>query len=296
MTASSILSFSPQKLLRLMLMVVGIVIVNNTLPAQSNSPESPTNTSDPKEEGPDPNSGSAEEREKEKEEKERPDQFDVFKVNLGQFAVNEARFLYEMQIGPSSSLEFGVGYIYPNPFWFERSTEAILASGFGIYAAFRKYRILNRYFSTPPFRSYFSPTVFYRNSSYEGEWLLFEGPSPELSECGRYNQSFHQMGTSIRFGWQTTQGRLVADFYAGLGIKFISSKLTQTAINRETNVCEELPTTDHTIVTEDLFDTNIIIQGGVKIGIRRNNRDRNFKSRDNQPVQEEDAPPPIYQP
>ncbi len=283
MTAPSILSLTPHHLTRWVILMLGILFVRTWLPAQSISTDPSVGSSSAAKDSSD-------------QEKERPNQFDVFKINVGQFAINEARLHYEMQIGPATSIEFGVGYIYPNSFWFERSSEAVLASGFGLYASFRKYRILNRYFSTPAFRPYFSPTVFYRNSSYQDEWFLFAGSTPELSECGRYSQTFHQIGTAVRFGWQTTQGRLVADLYAGLGVKFISSRLTQTAINRESDVCDVIDITDFTVINEDIFDTNIIVQAGVKFGIRRNNRDRTYKNRENQTAPEEDTSPPIYQP
>lgn len=282
MTASSIFPMNRHVLSRYILTLVGIILLGNLLPAQTGTPETEGN--------------SPEVKESTESEKERPNQFNIFKVNIGQFAINEARLLYEIQIGPASSIEVGAGYIYPNPFWFERSTEAVLATGFGVYGAYRKYRILNRYFSTPAFRPYFSPTAFYRYSSYENEWLLFEGPSVELSECARFSQTFHQIGTSIRFGGQTTQGRLVVDMYTGLGLKFIVSDLTQNAINRESDVCVVNSETELTVYQEHIFDTNILIQAGVKLGIRHGNRDQKFKNKRNKPDPTESTPPPTYRP
>ncbi len=270
----------PVRLAHCIILLLKIVFLPTCLPAQSTGLEH--------------TSTNAAGLESDNKEKERPDQFDVFKINAGQFAINEARISYEIQVGPASSLEFGAGYIYPNSFWFERSTETVLARGFGLYASFRKYHILNRFLSTPVFRPYLSPTVFYRSSSYQNEWFLIPGASSDLSECSRYDQSFHQIGTSIRFGWQTTQGRLVIDLYTGLGLKFVSSRLIQTAVNRESYVCEEIDITDYTIIHEDIFDTQVIIQGGMKVGVRLNNRDRNNKFKDNGTIPEENTSPPIY--
>lgn len=231
------------------------------------------------------------------EEKDRPKQYNVFKVNLGQFGINEARFLYEMQVGPASSVEFGLGYIYASEFWFERGGEPLLASGFGAYASFRKYRIQERYFSAPFFTPYFSPIFFYRNTSYKDEWLLFSGGSSVDSECARYNRTFHQIGLAIRFGWQTTQGRLVMDLYGGLGAKYVPSKSTQTAHNMGTDICSPLPSTDYSLFEEDLSETNIIIQAGIKLGLRRKNRDRNFGPPKPPALDETtDTPPPVYCP
>src|SRR5688572_27432240 len=45
---------------------------------------------------------------------EKPNQLDIFKVDLFQIGVNEVRLWYEMQRGKRSSFEFGVGAIYKN--------------------------------------------------------------------------------------------------------------------------------------------------------------------------------------
>jgi|GEM_PF-6582070 len=230
-------------------------------------------------------------------EKERPNQYNAFKLNLGQLAINEARFLYEMQVGAASSLEFGLGYIYAQEFWFERGGEPLLASGFGLYASFRKYKIQQRYFSESFFTPYFSPIFFYRNTSYKDEWILFSGGTAADSECARYNRTFHQIGTAIRFGWQTTQGRVVLDLYGGLGVKFVPSLSTRTAYNTGTDICTELPSTDYTPFEEDLSETNIILQAGIKLGLRRGNRDKDFGpaklERSDRPSEN---PPPAYHP
>jgi len=226
------------------------------------------------------------------EEKQKPNQLDVIKVNVLQLAVNEARLLYEMELRPLHSLEFGLGFIYPNPTWFEQGETPLLATGGGIYASYRKYRVPKRYFTTPFFSSYFSPLLFYRYSAYENEWLLFEGPTPETSECAQFSESFHQLGLVIRLGGQTTQGRVVMDIYGGLGLKYIPSTLTRHAFNAETNVCEILPTSNLDEVVTPIRDFQVIVNAGLKIGIRRSNRERNYEDRGiDTPDPQEDTPP-----
>ena len=235
--------------------------------------------------------------EKTPEEKEKPNQLDILKVNLTQIAVNEVRFLYEMELRPASSLEFGTGFIYPNQFWFTQGGTMTLATGAGAYIGYRKYRTAKRYFTTPFMRSYVSPMAFYRYSTYDDEWLLFQGPSPELSECALVSENIHQLGTALRFGGQTTQGTFVMDLYAGIGLKYQFGSITQSGLNAMTDVCEVTPDTDHTVTTSSTGELQVIIQAGLKIGLRRENRERNYEEKGiKSPEEVEGDNPPIFQP
>lgn len=229
--------------------------------------------------------------------KEKPNQLDIFKVNVTQIGVNEVRLLYEMELAPAASIEFGAGFIYPNRLWFAQGDTPLLATGAGLYLGYRKYRQAQRYFTAPFMYSYVQPLLFYRYSAYNEEWLLFQGPTPELSECALYSETINQVGAVMRFGGQTTQGRLVADFYAGIGVKYFTRKVTISAFNEMTDVCEVIPATDLNVTTENVNEFQVIFNAGLKIGIRRNNRERNYKERG---LSAPDAPegdnPPIFQP
>lgn len=231
------------------------------------------------------------------DDKQKPNQLDVLKVNLTQIAVNEVRVLYEMELRPATSLEIGLGYIYPNRLWFAQGDTPTLATGGGVYFGFRKYRTAKRFFSTPFMRSYFSPVVFARYSTYEREWLLFQGPSAQLSECAQFSERITQLGTAIRFGGQTTQGRFVLDAYTGIGVKYMPSRVTQHALNEMTEACEVLPTTDLTEIVTNTSEVQVIFNLGLKIGLRRDNRDRNYDDKGvEEPTDTEGENPPIFKP
>lgn len=223
---------------------------------------------------------------------EVPNQLDILKVNITQLGINEFRMLYEIELREASSLELGLGYIYPNRLWFQQGGTALLATGGGIYAGFRKYRIPKRYFSTPFFRSYFSPWIFYRYSGYNEEWLLFDGGAPALSECAQFSERLHQLGAVVRMGWQTDHGRLVLDFYTGLGIKYSPAVVTQHALNTETDVCMLTVDSDQTEIVTPTSEVTVILNGGLKLGIRRDNQVRVYPEKKG----DEDFPdtPPRY--
>lgn len=226
---------------------------------------------------------------------ERPDQFDIFKINVGQFFVNEARILYEMQVRPKGSVEFGLGFLYKNSFWFDQGGREMLSTGGAVYLGYRQYFVRKSVFYEPKILSYFSPMVFYRYSGYNDEWLLFPGGGEVDSQCERFNERIHQLGIVMRIGWQTRVGRLAVDMYGGLGFKWRPSTVTSTALNDSSMVCEIVPTTQFREVIEQENPVNVVLNAGVKIGIRRNNRERNFRIREKEvdPIREDlpDSPP-----
>lgn len=231
-----------------------------------------------------------------KSDDDRPHQLDILKINVGQFFINEARIMYEMQLRPKSSLEFGVGYIYKNARWFEQGGRPMLAEGAGAYLGFRKYFVRKSIFYQPKILSYFSPMVFYRFTSYDDEWLLFPGGSEITSECERFSERIHQLGILFRIGWQTRVGRVALDMYGGLGFKWQPSVRTSTAFNDSTIVCEVLPTTDLTHFSVSESPVNVVLNAGVKIGLRRSNRERNYKIKEDDNPLKEDQPesPPSF--
>lgn len=217
---------------------------------------------------------------------EKPNQLDIIKLDLFQIGVNEVRVWYEHQIGKQNSLEFGLGAIYKNGFWYDRGDRPMLANGAGVYFAFRHYMEKKRYFSEPKVRSYISPLVFYRYSSYEDEWLAVTTGDPVLNDWYLYSEKIHQAAVVVRFGWQTARGRMALDIYSGLGFKFqpsvrYTSVMTPSAATFGVN--------DNTVTvgrTDKFYPTNVIINAGVKLGIRRNNKERNY----NDPVEETPTP------
>jgi hypothetical protein len=208
---------------------------------------------------------------------EKPNQLDVFKLDLLQLGVNEARFWYETQIGKHSSLEFGVGAIYRNQFWYDRGERPMLANGFGLYFAYRQYMDKKRYFTEPKLRSYFSPLLFYRFSTYENEWFAFTTADPLINDCVLQSEKIHQAAAVIRFGWQTAYGRLALDFYSGMGFKFIPSIRTTHVFTPLTAVCAVNSTTVAVGESEKFYGTNVIFNAGIKLGIRRNNIERHYE-------------------
>jgi hypothetical protein len=225
---------------------------------------------------------------------EKPNQLDVIKLDLLQLGINEARLFYEMEIGKRSSLEFGLGAIYKNGFWYERGDRPMLAYGGGVYLAYRIYMDKKRYFSEPKVRSYFSPMLFYRYSQYKNEWIAYTTSNPDSNDCELYSEKFHQVGAIVRFGWQTSRGRLVLDFYSGLGFKFIPSIRKTHVVTPSTPVCVVTDRTEAVGLTEKFYPTNVILNAGIKIGIRRNNKERHYE--DAVPDQKEADPetPPQF--
>lgn len=207
---------------------------------------------------------------------EQPNQLDLFKVDLFQFGINEARVWYERQQGSHTSLEFGLGMIYKNGFWYDRGDRPMLASGGGVYFAYRLYMDKKRYFSEPKLRSYFSPMLFYRYSQYKNQWLAYTTSDPTVNDCELCNEKFHQVGAVVRFGWQTARGRFALDFYSGLGFKFIPSIRTTIVATPATAVCEVNDNTVTVGLTEKFYPTNVIINAGMKLGLRRNNKERHY--------------------
>ncbi len=207
---------------------------------------------------------------------EKPNQLDVIKLDLLQLGINEARLFYEMELGKRSSLEFGLGAIYKNGFWYERGDRPMLAYGGGIYLAYRIYMDKKRYFSEPKLRSYFSPMLFYRYSQYQNEWIAYTTGNPDSNDCELYSEKFHQVGAIVRFGWQTSRGRLVLDFYSGLGFKFIPSVRRTHVVTPSTGVCMVTDRTEAVGLTEKFYPTNVIINAGIKLGLRRNNKERHY--------------------
>jgi len=205
----------------------------------------------------------------------KPDQLDIFKINLLQFAVNEARVSYEFQIGRTTSLELGAGYIYPNKFWYERSGSVMLSSGGGLYLGFRKYFDPKRYIYQPFFRSYVSIHGFARSTSFEDEWLLF-GSDRYGFQCELFSMQMKQFGGGFRIGFQSRAGRLVLDLYTGIGMKIVPTVTTSHALNDSSSVCAILPTTQIREIQMRNQDVEVVLNAGVNVGIRRNNRERAY--------------------
>jgi hypothetical protein len=152
----------------------------------------------------------------------------------------------------------------------------MLANGVGAYFAYRIYMDKKKYFSEPKLRSYFSPLFFYRYSRYFNEWLAYTTSDPTVNDCVLYNEQFHQVAAVVRFGWQTARGRFALDFYTGLGYKFMPTITETVVITPSTAVCE---VNDHTVAigeTEKFFPTNVIFNVGLKLGLRRNNKERHY--------------------
>lgn len=225
----------------------------------------------------------------------QPDQLDVFKINLSQLAVNEARFLYEHQIGYTTSIEAGAGYIYPNRFWYERGGATLLTGGYGVYLGFRKYFDKKRYIYQPFFRPYASLSMFGRFTSFENEWLTFgSGPTDDTYQCELFSLNMQQYGFALRFGWQSRAGRLVLDLYTGIGMKVVPTLTTSHAINDSSRVCEYIPgVTEVRDIQSRNTDVEVLLNAGLQVGLRPNNRVRKFMEKE-QKLEEseyEETPP-----
>ena len=223
---------------------------------------------------------------------EKPNQLDIFKLDLLQCGVNEVRFWYEKQQGKHASLEFGVGGIFKNGFWYDRGDRPMVANGFGLYFGFRRYMDKKRYFSEPKLRSYVNPMVFYRYSSYENEWFGITSGTPGINDCLLQSEKIHQTALVIRFGWQTSRGRIAMDFYSGLGFKFIPSVRTTHVITPLTAVCAVNSTSYASGEVVRFNGTNVILNAGIKLGIRRNNKERHYDdAAPDTPDVDPDSPP-----
>jgi hypothetical protein len=223
---------------------------------------------------------------------QKPDQLDLFKVDLLQCGINEVRVFYEFQRSKHTSFEVGLGGIFKNEYWYSRGDRPMKANGFGIYLSYRKYMDKKRYFSEPKLRSYFSPMVFYRFSSYQNEWFAYTTSDPGVNDCLLQSEKIQQMAAVIRFGWQTARGRLAIDFYSGMGFKYIPSTRTTHVFTPLTAVCAVNSTSMALSEVSKFNGTNVIFNAGIKLGIRRNNKERS--SDDAAPNNQEadpDSPP-----
>jgi hypothetical protein len=213
------------------------------------------------------------------EKKPAPDQLDIFKVSLTQLAINELRLSYEIQLQPKTSLELGGAYIFRNPTWFDQGGTLMLADGWAAYAGIRQYFDRKTYIFQPKFRSYIGLQGFARFSDFENEWLGF-GSGTDLNNvfCELISAKFQQYGLVTRIGSQTRAGRIVLDFYGGLGIKHTVQQLTSHAVNDSTDICGPIAATKYREETASVRDWGVVFTGGIQLGIRHNNRER--KSRD----------------
>ena len=162
------------------------------------------------------------------------------------------------------------------------------ANGFGVYFAFRKYMDKKRYFSEPKLRSYISPLVFYRYSAFKNEWFTYTTSNPNINDCVLQSEKIHQAAAVIRFGWQTSMGRIAIDFYTGMGVKFIPSNRITRVLTPLTAVCAINSTSVAFSGSQKFYGTNVIFNAGVKLGIRRNNKDRHYE--EDQPAGPEGNP------
>ncbi len=208
---------------------------------------------------------------------QKPNQLDVWKLDLFQCGINEIRLWYEFQVSDHSSFEIGLGGIFPNEFWLDRGERPMIATGGGVYFAFRQYMDKKRYFSEPKLRSYFSPLLFYRYSTYQDEWFKITTADPLINDCSLQSEQIHQAAAVIRFGWQTTQGRIALDMYSGLGFKFIPSTRITSVHTDNTAVCEINSNSVMVNEVTKFSGANVIFNAGVKLGIRRNNKERHYE-------------------
>lgn len=222
----------------------------------------------------------------------KPNQLDLIKLDVLQCGINEIRFWYEFQQGKHSSFEIGLGGIFKNDFWYSRGDRPMKANGGGIYFAYRHYMDKKRYFNEPKLRSYISPMVFYRYSSFKNEWFSYTTSDPLVNDCVLQSEKIHQAAAVIRFGWQTTAGRIAIDFYSGMGFKYIPSTRTTHVLTPLTAVCAVNSTSVSFSGSERLNGTNVIFNAGVKLGIRRNNKDRHYpEDQPSGPEGDPDSPP-----
>lgn len=198
----------------------------------------------------------------------KPNQNNILKLNVTALAQNKAMVFYEMELAHRSSLEFGAGYIYPNKIWANQFGATFLGTGFTLSGSFRQY-FDKRYYSIPPkFRSYISPSLYYRHSSYDDEWFLIPHPNPALSECQLESRVFNQYGLSFLFGFQSRQGRVVFDFYSGLGVKLINTNFTLNAVTPGESCMITDSTVFYTNESANITDVAVTVHAGIKIGFR----------------------------
>lgn len=197
-----------------------------------------------------------------------PNRLNILKLTVTTLIGNEVRLSFEKELTYRSSLEFDAGYIFANPFWSDRFGKELIASGFGVGVSYRQY-FDKKYYSIPPtMRSYLSPALVFRQTSYENEWFVLPHPNPDFSECQLESQTFTQVGFKALFGFQSRRGRVVFDIYSGLGIKYIKADYRLHAVNEGTEVCEIIPETifyDESLTQNDLAVT---LHAGAKIGFR----------------------------
>lgn len=207
-----------------------------------------------------------------------PSQNDILKVHITSPLINEARLLFEKELGVTSSLEFGIGYVYPNSRMVELSGNTFLASGFSVQTGFRWYNDRERYFYPRFFRSYISPVLFYSSTGFSDEWFNIvtniDIPNRD-DECQLWDTKYDQVGLKLLFGWQSRAGKAVIDLYGGIGGKMVFSETFIRATNiGEDRICEIIPTT---IFPNERFSENdfrVTFHIGAKFGFRFNDEPR----------------------
>lgn len=229
-----------------------------------------------------------------KEKKEKPNQLDVFKINIGQFFINEARISYEKELSYQSSIEIGAGYIYRNTRLYNQSGNIMLSSGWGVEVSFRKYQDKKSFIYESAFRTYFSPVLYYKNSAYADEWFILEVADTSQSSCTLQSERFHQLGLRLIFGFQSRKGRIVLDGYGGLGVKYLGNITTEHAFNEGSKICEIGPNTQFPEAVFNQNDIAATVHLGVKIGIRGNNKEKPEGYYDK--IREQRDEPPAFRP
>lgn len=203
-----------------------------------------------------------------------PSQNNILKLNVTAFAINEARILLEQELSPTSSLEFGVGYIYPNERLVEYAGPLYYGSGFSLQAGYRYYNDgeQDRYFYPRTFRSYLSPILYYNRVKYSERWFFYQGSNIVDDVCQLEDEQFNVVGVKLLFGWQTRTGKAVFDIYSGIGGKMVFSDVFIGARNtgsiNGSAECEILPTTEYPNETVRTDDFRITFHIGLKIGFR----------------------------
>lgn len=198
----------------------------------------------------------------------KPNQNNILKLNVSALAQNKAMLLFEKELKHTTSLEFGAGYIYPSKFWASAVGPVYLSSGFTFSAAFRKY-FDKEYYSVPPkFRSYLSPQLYYSHSGFKDQWFVLPHPDPALSECQMDSRTYNQYGMRLILGFQTTQGKVVLDMYAGLGFKVIQTIYQLHAVTPGENCMITDSTVFYTDPPSKFWDNSVTVHAGIKLGYR----------------------------
>lgn len=190
------------------------------------------------------------------------------KLNLTRLFSFEIALSYERKLSPFVSLEFEVGYQFP---LYDRTrpgsgdlleTAQLFSEGFSLLLGPKVYRLWNR---RPGF--YIEPFAIFKTLRYLNVYLpgsYVSNPSSEFYPFGdKYTTVY---GITLRIGTVRKYGKLILDYYTGLGIKVKDYAYYYYGYYDHYDNKNVYYLLDHSAITRKVTEIWPVFNLGIKIG------------------------------